>query len=314
MDIEKILDGKIKALPPGSHSNGLRAVKFHIEAAIRHFGRAQIEPDESLFIDVITRCNLAFEGSIKEAYRVLAEQDPQGTTSAEIEKFLASGNLLRKKVLDQFTRYRQEWRNPSTHDYTLDFDEDEALLAIVSVTVFAVVLCDQIESKIAFNVAAAAAPASPISKTEQRAPLLDLVTDKAMSFATTHVDTASSGRPGADYYRLEGSFTGYLSAELASIPGFVVKQNERLGGRVPDIVVERDGEKVVLELKRASHWASIRSAVHDGVGKLTFYIRDPGVVGAVALIYSPDHRDYEVERLEGPNIRIVSPQRRNKAR
>lgn len=67
---------------------------------------------------------------------------------------MASNNLLRKKVLDQFTIYRQEWRNPAAHDYTLDFDEDEALIAIVSVTIFAIVLTNQISGKIAFKAAA----------------------------------------------------------------------------------------------------------------------------------------------------------------
>ncbi|MCK1339153.1 hypothetical protein IVB38_24875 [Bradyrhizobium sp. 38] len=42
----------------------------------------------------------------------------------------------------------------STHDYALDFDEDEGLMAIVSVTVFAIVLCDQIDGKLPFDTAA----------------------------------------------------------------------------------------------------------------------------------------------------------------
>jgi hypothetical protein len=127
MNLQEILDQKIRRLPAGPHLDGLRAVKSHIDAGVRHLVRGQKEPDETLFTDVIFRCNQAFEGSIKEAYRVLAGKDPQRTTPAEIEKFLTSANLLRKKVLDQFTTYRREWRNPSTHDYTLDFDEDEAL-------------------------------------------------------------------------------------------------------------------------------------------------------------------------------------------
>jgi len=101
MDIQEILEQKIRKLPNGPYVNGLRAVKSHIDAAVRHLERGQREPDEALFTDVIFRCNQAFEGSIKEAYRVLAGKDPGRTTPAEIGKFLASANLLRKKVLDQ---------------------------------------------------------------------------------------------------------------------------------------------------------------------------------------------------------------------
>ncbi len=112
MDIQEVLNNKIKSLPAGDHLAGLKAVKLHIDSAVRHLTRGQSDEDETLFTDVIFRCNQAFEGSIKEAYRVLAGKDPQGITPADIEKFLASANLLRKKVLDQFTIYRREWRNP----------------------------------------------------------------------------------------------------------------------------------------------------------------------------------------------------------
>jgi hypothetical protein len=140
MDVQSILIGKVSKLPDGEHSEGLKAVLLHIESAVRHFRRGQQESDETYFTDAIYRCNQAFEGSIKEAYRVLASKNPDKITPAEIESFLASGDILRKRVLDQFTNYRREWRNPSTHDYKLDFDEDEALLAIVSVAVFAIVI------------------------------------------------------------------------------------------------------------------------------------------------------------------------------
>jgi len=266
--------------------------------------------------DVIFRCNQAFEGSIKEAYRVLAGKDPKPKTPAEIEQFLASGNLLRKKVLDQFTNYRKEWRNPSTHDYTLDFDEDEALIAIVSVTVFAIVLSDQIDSKLAFNTAAAGKIGS-LSEAEQRGPLLDLVTSKALSFATEYVDGVGPTKsPAHDYYRLEGALAGYLSAELATVPGSTVTQGKRLSGREADIVVEKGAEKIVVELKRTSSKLSVRGIAHQAVTQVSLYLHEPDVVGAVALIYSVDARDYDVTPAAGvlsDCVRIVAP-RANKAR
>jgi hypothetical protein len=316
MDIHEILDQKIKDLPTGPHLDGLRAVKTHVDAAVRHLVRGQTEPDETLFTDVIFRCNQAFEGSIKEAYRVLAEKDPQRTTPAEIEKFLISGNLLRKKVLNQFTTYRTEWRNPSTHDYTLDFDEDEALLAIVSVTVFAIVLCDQIDGKLAFNAAAAGA-AGVISGAEREGPLLDLVTSKALSFATEYTDSVGpTHSPAHDYYRLEGALAGYLSAELAAVPDLTVVQSKGFAGREADIVIERGSTKVVVELKRTSAKLSARAVAQRAVMQASLFLHEADVVGAVALVYSTSARDYEVTHAAGglsDRVRIVAP-RAGKAR
>jgi hypothetical protein len=90
MDVQKILENKIKQLPSGVHHDGLRAVKSHIESAVRHLARGQRDSDETLFTDAIYRCNQAFEGSTKEAYRVLAGKDPQKKMPAEIENFLTA--------------------------------------------------------------------------------------------------------------------------------------------------------------------------------------------------------------------------------
>jgi hypothetical protein len=310
MDIQEILDGKIKALPAGLHLDGLRAVKSHIDAAVRHLLRGQTAPDESLFTDVIFRCNQAFEGSIKEAFRVLAGKDPQHKTPADIEKFLAAGNILRKKVLDQFTTYRKEWRNPSTHDYTLDFDEDEALVAIVSVTVFAIVLCDQIDSKLAFN-DAAAGKAGSLSKADKEGPLLDLVTSKIVSFATNYGDgVGSTSSTAHDYYRLEGALAGHLSAELATVPSITITQGKRLMEREADIVIEKGPEKVVVELKRTPSLLDHTGIAQRGVRQVSLHLEAPDV-SAVVLVYSTrGAKEYDVA--PGPGIlskrvRIVAP-------
>jgi hypothetical protein len=309
MDVQAILDKKIKELPQGAHVDGLRAVKIHIESAVRHLTRGQMEADETLFTDVIFRCNQAFEGSIKEAYRVLAGKDPQKSTPAEIEKFLASANILRKKVLDQFTRYRQEWRNPSTHDYTLDFDEDEALLAIVTVTVFAIVLCDQIDGKLAFDAASSATPTT--SPADKNAPLLELVAQKALSFASAHVDEADiTHSPAHDYYRLEGALAGYISAELASTPGVNVVQKANFARGEADIVVERANEKVVIELKRARSSVVSRNLISRAISQVAQFLKYEDVVGAVVLVYSTDKGSYEVESPNGglkEVVRIIAP-------
>ena len=312
MDIQDIFDRKIRDLPAGLHVDGLRAVKAHIDAAIRHFARGQSEPDETLFTDVIFRCNQAFEGSIKEAYRVLAEKDPQKVRPYDIEQFLASTNLLRKKVLDQFTNYRKEWRNPASHDYTIDFDEDEALIAIVSVTVFAIVLTDQIAGKIAFKAAASAPPSQALSAADKAAPLIELVTNKVLDFARSHVDEVGPTHSAAhDYYRLEGALAGYLSAELSSLPDIGVEQNKRFSSSEADILVRKGEEKVVIELKRTSIRQSLKSVVQRAVTQVALYLHEPDIVGAVVLIYSASGGQYGLMPAAGALsevVRVVSPQ------
>lgn len=158
-------------MPVGEYSTGLGAIVRHVRAAIRHLDRGQ-EDDSDSCTDVIYRMNQAYEGSLKEAYRVLAGKDPSGLTPFQIEGYLETHSVVRPRVLTQLTRYRQDYRNPSTHDYKLDFDKDEALLAIVSVCGFALLLANQISSRLASE--AAQAKTTPIDKVSPRSPLRSL--------------------------------------------------------------------------------------------------------------------------------------------
>jgi hypothetical protein len=245
MDILQVLIGKLEQLPPGAHSSGLKAVRLHIEVAIGHFKRAQGDEDERLFTDAIYRCNQALEGSLKEAYRVLASKDPEKITLAEVESFLTSSGVLRKRVLDQLTNYRREWRNASTHDYMLNFDEDEALLAIVSVTVFAIVLCDQIENKLAFIEARSTAPVTPLPE----ASLLDQVAEAVRRFAKRYHAGFAPGaaRQRISYQAVQGGLAGYLSAEMSFLGAQVWEGG--VGDLGADVVVESGHVAIAIELK-----------------------------------------------------------------
>src|SRR6266478_6573129 len=150
MDLLKILKNRVATLPDGEYTAGLSAVIKHVEVGTRHLKRAQRSKDDSAFTDAIYRSNQAFEGSLKEAYRVLAGKDPSRESPNSIASYLEKQNVLKPRVLAQFGNYRTEWRNPSTHDYKLKFDEDEALLAIVTVSAFAIVLMDQIAEQLSF--------------------------------------------------------------------------------------------------------------------------------------------------------------------
>jgi hypothetical protein len=113
MNLFEILKSKVSSTSPGLHVPGLRAVAAHIDAANRHFTRGQSDQDETAFTDAIYRCNQAFEGSIKEAYRVLAQKDPSRETVNAIEEYLSKNDVLRPRILVQLKNYRQEWRGVS---------------------------------------------------------------------------------------------------------------------------------------------------------------------------------------------------------
>lgn len=125
MDLIATLRTKIETLPQGEYMHGLHSVLMHIETSFKHLDRGQSQDDEQAFTDAVYRTNQAFEGSIKEAYRVLAGKDPEKITPFEIENYLDKSSVFKPRVLAQFTTYRTKWRNPSTHDYTLSFDESE---------------------------------------------------------------------------------------------------------------------------------------------------------------------------------------------
>jgi hypothetical protein len=72
MDLIEILRQRIESLAAGEHIIGFRAVLQHIVVAANHFARGQSSGDDTAFTDAIYRTNQAFEGSLKEAYRVLA--------------------------------------------------------------------------------------------------------------------------------------------------------------------------------------------------------------------------------------------------
>lgn len=204
MNLVELLENSVQALPEGDYSIGLNAIVRHVKAAIRHLERDQ-KYDPDTCTDAIYRMNQAYEGSLKEAYRVLAGKDPSGLSPFQIEGYLETHNVVRPRVLTQLSRYRQDYRNPSTHDYKLDFDEDEALLAIVSVCAFAKLLINQINSKLASE--AAQARAVPRAVKSSRASLRSLG-NKIAIVCLSYTNESS----GVGWFEYERGLANSLSA------------------------------------------------------------------------------------------------------
>lgn len=283
MDLVASLRKQIDLLPSGPYKPGLEAVLLHIDTGFRHRQRGIDAADDTAFTDAIYRANQAFEGSVKEAYRVLANQDPDRKKPAEIETYFDQNSIFKSRVLSQFTTYRRQWRNPSTHDYKLEFDQSEALLAIVTVAAFASMVLDQIAEKISFD----QSQAESASQRETVAAKLEelggeslqvRVTALLKEFCLRHLPQSPDGTPLP-----EAQLVGALHGFLASVaPDLAVQAEYKLSDERPfraDLVIKRNHERVLIELKRKYHHA----AYHNSIAQVEHYMLIGEVRGAVLL-------------------------------
>lgn len=294
MNLLEILRARLVDLPDGDYMHGLKAVLQHIEVAGRHLERGHESTDDTAFTDAIYRTNQAFEGSLKEAFRVLAERDPAGESPYNIENYLQAQNVLRPRVLAQLTNYRREWRNPSTHDYRLDFDEDEALLAIVTVSAFAIVLIDQITERISFEQAKTAAAEQPMPiQTPQ--PLLEKVSTLMEQF-TNQFNQTHAERTDVREVEIIGALAGFFASaapELNSqIEGKLVPEKNLRA----DLLITSGDERLIIEVKRGRYK---RNSEDSAIYQVASYMQVSGISQAILFNYSSPNTG-KVVRTEVP--------------
>lgn len=152
MNILELIREQIHHIRELSSDISLEAVLVHLERAevFYEYGK---KGDDHFFTDVVYRTNQAFEGSLKQSYMILAdksEEQASSKTPNEIENFLEENEIFNTRVLHFFQNYRREWRNKSTHDFKLFFDENEAFLAIINVSAYTQLLFNQIIVRLAF--------------------------------------------------------------------------------------------------------------------------------------------------------------------
>jgi len=287
MDLVDTLRKKIAVLDDGEYVLGLKAVLLHIETAFRHLSRGQDSDDDTAFTDAIYRTNQAFEGSIKEAYRVLAKQDPDKKRPFDIENYLEQNNIFRSRVLSQLTTYRTGWRNPSAHDYKLDFDESEAFLAIVSVSAFACLLLDQMAERLAFDKAQAEAEGQKAAlqanlQNTKNADLLVRVTELLTQFCAIHLPPSDES-PKQSEVQTIGALHGFLSS---AAPTLTVQTEASLNPERPfraDLLIAEGDDRVVVELKRRF----MSRSYANSIAQVENYLLVGGIKRAV-LLFLPE--------------------------
>lgn len=297
MDILNSIKSKLESSYSINELPGTKAVLTHIEVAERYFDRAKKYRDEHLFTDVIYRCNHAFEGILKEAFTHFEGKDSSKKTPNDIEKYLVTNAILKERVLDLFTNYRQNWRNPSTHDYKLFFTEQEAFLAIVTVSAFVSILLDQVVERISYESEKNefATRSEEIKKSINKYDSLNFA-DKVAALTNKFAIEVISGnsKPSErSESQLVGTLSGFINSvepeyKITSEPSF----NYRDSILRPDLLIESHEGKVILEIKRAS---GRRERVGDPIDlaaleQVKTYQKVTGIKEAILFFY-PDETD-----------------------
>ncbi|MDB4837004.1 hypothetical protein OAH87_00860 [Marinomonas sp.] len=256
MDILKEIKGKLSKVSDEDRPKGINAVLAHIEISEKYYVKGIAEKDEHYFTDVIYRTNHAFEGILKEAYEVIQEQNASNKSPYEIEQFLADNDLLNARVMQLFINYRQNWRNPSTHDYQLFFGSQEAFLAIVTVSSFVNVLLDQIVEKLAYksaklksieHVTAYKSGIKGYSKLSLMNKVSQILRGYCNYFQENFAQLIELPEP-----ELLGGLKGYISAFE---PNWKISTNQIIAGTKskinPDMVIDNNKDKFIVQFKRS---------------------------------------------------------------
>jgi hypothetical protein len=192
---------------------------------------------------------------LKEAYAALTGRDATTLTPHNIERHLLNQQVFTSRVLELFTNYRQRWRNPSTHDHRLLFSEQEALLAIVSVSAFATILIDQMIEAVSFR-----RERDEIEGDKQR--YAGRTRDyEALPFSEQVLSMirAFSGQLGGleeEFLKMgEAQIIGSLTAFISYMdPAIQIKRGHRIADSphlIPDLILTKRDETVLVEIKRS---------------------------------------------------------------
>lgn len=254
MNVIELIKNQIEQIAKSESSIFLDSVIIHLERAEYYYNLG--ENDSYYFNDVIYRTNQAYEGALKEAYKILADKSKSEVvkeTPYKIEKYFEDNGVFKERVLELFKNYRNEWRNKSTHDYKLFFDNNEAFIAINSVSSFTFLLLNQIIEKLAFEYEKDKIKNSKKSTLKLKEKGLKVARGLYEIMTLTLSDTI-------DYKDLktsnpmESEIAGFLKANFDwFINGAIIQQEAKLKGNLrPDFLIELAGEKLILEIKKYS--------------------------------------------------------------
>lgn len=306
MNILDIIKAKKKLSVKLEDLSGLKAVLTHIEVAENYLTKAKNEDDTNLYTDIIYRTNHAFEGILKEAYAILTNKDSSKKTPFEIENYFADNAVLKSRVTDLFKNYRQEWRNPSTHDHQLFFTEQEAFLAIVNVSAFINILLDQMLEKISSDEESEEIK-DKVSEIKSNIPdykklsLLDKCIELLIQFGKEFGDSERNTFQLREFQYL-GLITGFIKSMDSSLE-IDTEPMYKFGTAVvrPDIIISDGAERIIIEIKKSIKSTNIRAAESKLMSYLTLSKIKNGILFQIPL---RENQEYTVNKIKGSDGKI----------
>lgn len=301
MDVLKEIELQINSIKYVDNSTYLDSIFTHINRAEHYYLQGKV--DSNYFNDVIYRCNQAYEGALKESYKVLADKTLDEVfkkTPNEIEKYFEANCVFHDRVLQLFKNYRQEWRNKSTHDYKLFFDESEAFIAMTSVASFVHLLLKQILEKNAFNMQLkrldkeknALKQIKEIAISKNRNPV-DKLVDMIIEFSKQDILHCFDNISDVREAEIMGLFHAYIESAGKSIitqrePHFLIGERRIY----LDFLIKIDGEPIILEFKKTKVNDVI---VENAINQILIYMQAVNILNGIVYCVKVGEQKAEPE-------------------
>ncbi|MBI3258206.1 MAG: hypothetical protein HYZ54_01805 [Ignavibacteriae bacterium] len=288
MDTLKEIEKQIDSIRVNDDSRYLDSILIHIQRA--EFYYIQGRTDTGFYNDVIYRSNQAYEGALKESYKVLAdktEDEVLKKTPNDIEKYLETENVFKDRVVQLFKNYRSEWRNKSTHDHKLFFDQNEAFIALTSVTSFVHLLLKQIQDKISYkeqqkklSVDRESVEKIKLIRSSITKNPIEKLTDLIIEFAKQKGEQIFNNGSNTKEVGVLGVFHAYIES-IGKVINIQKEPKINIHGIEfwPDFKIEIDDEIIVLELTR--HPKYLTKPIYGSLERLLIYMQELNIYKGV---------------------------------
>ncbi|XDD52171.1 hypothetical protein AB3N59_19640 [Leptospira sp. WS92.C1] len=152
MNLSELIKDKIEAIQKIRSLRDLYFISDHIERAQILLIQGRNDGDSEKFTESILRNNLAFEAILREAYLLYKGESSGKMPLAQIEDYFLKNPILSNKIMNELKRYREQWRNESTHAYSAKYDEHDAFFSVISLLGFAHIFLSEMLRKLAYDI------------------------------------------------------------------------------------------------------------------------------------------------------------------
>ncbi len=304
MDVIKEIQIVLESLDKARQTELTNGVITHIERSVFLFNQARITNDEQYYTDSIYRTNQAYEGILKEAYMVFSGKSVVKKRTVDLENYFEKNNFFNNRVKKSFALYRQEWRNPATHNHNLFFKMDEAFLAVVNVSAFIFVLLNQISEQISYkNTKQLFKNKTNNIKIDslQKDKITKLIVDELKRFYSLYHQEKEDINTE---YQLIGALKGFLENKFSNLEIQSDYYGDMFSIYRPDIAILKDNEIVVLiEVKKEYH----KSRLDAGYKQVKSYLYESKLKQGILYFYtSKPNQRYSVINKKIYDMEIIT--------